>query len=280
MSQDQGFLAVTLATSIAAIRKDFVAWFAATESFNNLGMQILPAMKVDQASNQQLVAATLYGRTLSSFQAAQVLAERGMLADARTVIRAAAETAIVLCALVKDEKVCDRLIERHLWHHRLLRNAWLNDPQAIAEMTSQEIDGIKAVVADIDTNHPHIKQLKGDPVGIATLARQSGVTALYNAVYRSASGDAAHTTIDALNRHVHADGQQNIQGLKFCPDVDDLPATLSDAMSVLGHALYAVLELFPLQQFDADLAQCVASWKALGVPTEYKSDDEPVFAHP
>src|ERR1700730_15061637 len=104
MSQDQGFLAVTLATSIAEIRKDFVAWFAATESFNNLGMQVLPAVKVDQANNQQLVAATLYGRTLSSFQAALVLAERGMLTDARTVIRAGAETAIVLCALVKDKK--------------------------------------------------------------------------------------------------------------------------------------------------------------------------------
>jgi len=110
----------------------------------------------------------------------------------------------------------------------------------------------------------------GDPVSIAALAQRAGVTALYNAVFRSASGDGAHTSIDALNRHIRADSQANILGLKFGPAVDDLPATLSDSISVLGHALQAVLDLFRLRHFADDLAQCVASWNALGVPADFR----------
>jgi hypothetical protein len=253
------------------IRRDFAPWFRVAASFNELGMHVLPAVKVTEI-NQHLVAATLYGRTLKSFQATYVLAERGMLADARTVVRAGAETAIVLYAVVKDASVCDLLIERYFWHHRKLRKAWLDDPQAVAEMTAGEIDTIKAIIADIDKNHPKASQGKGDPVSIASLAKQAGVMALYNAIYRATSGDAAHTSIDALNRHVRSDGQNNILGLQFGPEVSDLPPTLSDAISVLAHALHAALELFPMQQLDADLAQCEASWKALGVPTEYKPE--------
>lgn len=270
MSKSEGFLSSSIATSIANIRADFAPWFATADSFNELGMRVLPAAKADQSSNQQVVAAALYGRTLTSFQAAYILAERGMLSDARTVVRAAAETAIVLCAVIQDSSVCNLLIDRHFWHHRKLRYAWLNDPQAVAEMTSEQVDAVKATVTEADKTHPRAQQLKGDPVSIATLAQQAGVTALYNAIYRSTSGDAAHTSIDALNRHISADAQANIVGLKFGPAADDLPATLSDAISVLGHALQAVIDVFRLPQFSDDLARCVASWKALGVPMDFR----------
>lgn len=272
VSQIEGFLSPTIATSTVNIRTDFAPWFDVASAFNNLGMCVLPAVNADQTSNQQLVASALYGRTLTSFQATYILTERGMLADARTVVRAAAETVIVLCAVVKNPTVCDSLIVRHFWHHRKLRNAWLNDPQVRSKMTPQEFDAVKAMIADADTSHPQAKEQSRDPVNIEELAKKADRMVLYNAVYRATSGDAAHTSIDALNRHVRADAQGNVQGLKFGPEVCDLPATLSDAISVLGYALDAVIELFQLSKFGDDLAKCVASRKALGVPGEYRPD--------
>jgi Family of unknown function (DUF5677) len=266
MSHSEGFLASSVSTSVANIHRDFVSWFGVAESFNGLAMRVLPTVKADQESSQQLIAAALYGRTLMSFQAAYILTERGMLADARTVVRAATETAIVLSAVVRDAPVCDRLVDRHFWQHVKLRNAWLNDPEAVAGMTCQEVDAVKSTIAEAENDYPKVKELNHDPVAIAALADKAGVTALYNAVYRPTSGDAAHTSIDALNRHIQADAAGDIEGLKFGPDVGDLPATLSDAISVLGHGLAAVIEFFSLSQFSDDLAQCVASWKALPVP--------------
>lgn len=270
MSQNDGFLSSSMSTSIASIRNGFEPWLCVANSFNKLGMRVLPAVKADQSSNQQLVAAALYGRILTSFQAAHILTERGMLADARTVVRAAAEAAIILSAVIKDAAVCDLLVDRHYWHHIKLRNAWLNDPQAVAEMTPQDVDAIRASIAEAEISNPKAKQMRSDPVGIAALAQKAGVTALYNAIFRITSGDAAHTTLDALNRHIRADADGNIHGLKFGPDISDLPDTLSDAISVLGHALHAVLEYFLLQQFSDDLVHCVAAWRTLGVPSEFK----------
>ncbi|WP_404821592.1 DUF5677 domain-containing protein [Paracidovorax oryzae] len=135
-------------------------------------MRVLPYVKADQFSPQQLVAAALYGRVLTSFQAAVLLAERGLLADTRTVVRGAAETAIILAAVVNDEAVCDLLIDRHFWHHQKLRQAWLNDPQAVAQMAGQEMDAVKAVLKDAQAEHLKAKHLKNDPVAIATLAQK------------------------------------------------------------------------------------------------------------
>jgi len=278
VSQIEGFLSSSLSSSVANIRADFAPWFDAATAFNTLGMRVLPDVRADQSSNQQLVSAALYGRLLTSFQTAFLLAERGLLADARTVVRGAAESAIVLAAVAKDATVCDLLIDRHFWHHRKLRQAWLNDPQATANMTAQEVDAVRAVITDADVQHPKAKTLKNDPVAIATLAQQVGFMALYNAVYRSSSGDAAHTSIDALSRHIRADDQANITGLKFGPDVSDLPTTLSDAISVLGHALHSVTAYFKLAQFEDELAQCAATWKALGVPSDFRPGTAPTSA--
>src|SRR5712675_3120617 len=123
MSDSAGFLAPSLAASIASIRKDFAPWFDTAGRFNALGMRVMPNAKAGTSDNQQLIAAALYGRALTLFQAANILAERGMLGDARTVVRSAAETAIVLVAVAKDTSVCDLLIDRHFWHHRKFRNA-------------------------------------------------------------------------------------------------------------------------------------------------------------
>lgn len=258
------------AVSIAQIKKDFASWFDVADSFNNLGMQVLHAMKVDVASNQQLLAAALYGRALTSFQASCFLAERGMLSDARTVVRAAAETTIILSAVVKDASVCELLIDRHYWHHLKIRNVWLQNPQAVDIMSSHEIEKTKIVIEDIEKSHPKAKHLKGDPVNIANLAKQAGVDAIYDVVYRWTSGDAAHTSLDALIRHIRVDANNDIVGLKFGTDAADLPDTLHNAMSVLGFALNATVTIFQLTQFNNELERCVAAWQALGEPSDFK----------
>jgi Family of unknown function (DUF5677) len=263
-----GFLSPDLAISIVRIRQQFAPWFQVGSSFSALGMKVLSVLNPDKANNQKLVAAATFGRALTSYQSAYILAERGLLADARTVVRAAAETAIFLSALSQDASVADILIERHFFHHCKLRAAWLDDPQAIAEMTPEQVAAINASIAEIDKEHPNLKR---DPLVLSTLAGKGPFIALYNAVYRVASGDAAHVSLDALNRHIRADAAGDIEGLKFGPEVEDLPDTLSIAISILALALYSVLELFSVEKFNDELGRCMTAWKDLGIPSEYKA---------
>ena len=263
MSKSQGFLAESLSLSITGIRRDFASWFETAAAFNELAMTVLPELRCDAMSNQQMVAAPLFGRALTSFQATCLLAERGMVADARAILRTASETVIILCAVAKDASVCDLLVDRTFWHHRKLRLAWLNDPEAMAQTSCAEADAVRAVVRDIESTHPRVVQMKGDPVSIDALARKAGVLVLYNTVFRASSGDGAHTSLDPLNRHVRSDAAGSILGLRFGPEVAGLASTISDSISALAFALSAAVELFAVPAFQPELERCVATWKSL-----------------
>jgi hypothetical protein len=66
------------------------------------------------------------------------------------------------------------------------------------------------------------------------------MSALYDTIYRITSGDAVHTTVLALNRHVQADDHGTIGHLIFRPENRDLAVTLSFAANALLHAMEAV----------------------------------------
>jgi hypothetical protein len=66
------------------------------------------------------------------------------------------------------------------------------------------------------------------------------MSALYDTIYRITSGDAVHTTVLALNRHVQADDHGTIGHLTFRPENRDLAVTLSFAANALLYAMEAV----------------------------------------
>jgi hypothetical protein len=220
-------------------------------SFNRLAMQVLvratPGSEPTQDNNQALIAATLFARALTSFQSALVLIGRGSVADARTIARSMAETAIVLNALVLDRGVCDALMVRHDVNKRKLVNAWMSDPQASALMTDEHREKFESV----------LRELSGvatrDPVNIAALADRAGLTWLYNTVYRTSSSDAAHTTLDALTVHVRADATGDILGLSFGPRIENLGDTLVDAMNCLLLSMHAVSTLFTMSELQSEM---------------------------
>ena len=89
-----------------------------------------------------------------------------------------------------------------------------------------------------------------------------GNLALYNAVYRPISGDAAPASLFALDRHVRADVAAAIQGSTFGHDVKDLPSTLHASISASAPTIHASTLLFGATDFQAELEQCTVAWKA------------------
>lgn len=136
-----------------------------------------------QKSNHQLIASTLYARALASYQSALLLLGRGSVADARTVVRSLAETAIVLNGVVSDETVCDLLMARHEINQRKLVNAWLADPLARDAMTDEHYAMLTA------TQKRVAGSAAKDPINIEALAKSVNLLWLYNIVYRT-SNDA------------------------------------------------------------------------------------------
>jgi hypothetical protein len=270
VTAEEGFLAASSSNAAARIRKDYAPWFEAATSFNRLGMKVLPELQACTDNAQQLFAATLFGRALTSFQSIVILAERGLMADARTVARAATETALVLAALASNAAVLDIIELRHYYFRRKLHSVWLHDRASRATMTAEQIAALEKEIATIDRDYPTVKDLRSDPVNVASLADQAGLTSIYNAVYRVTSTDAAHTSISALERHVRADARGQIQSLTVGPEVGDLPDTISVGITMLSLAVEAATGLFGVKHFADELRNCNARWQALGLPHEFR----------
>jgi hypothetical protein len=89
------------------------------------------------------------------------------------------------------------------------------------------------------------------------------MTDLYLTVYRKTSGDAAHVTLNALDRHVVSDASGNLVGFHFGPFPKDTVDTLSSAIAALYHATEARLLGLNDAAADAVLLALTREWRVL-----------------
>jgi len=260
-----GFLSPNLPALIANIRKNGACQFAVAEAFSELGMCALRDMEINPACPQQVLGAPLFGRAVMSFQSAIILCERGLLLDAGILVRSAAETAIMLTAVAKDGRACKTLTLGMMHHERALAQSWLHDPEVKTVLSMDDIDALQSRIDEIDKNYPDAKDLEGDPIKVRSLADTYGTASLYNVVYRTTSGNAAHASLGTLKRHVKNVPHLALQRFKFGPEEENLAATLSDALMVISHALTSIYRLFPQIEHREDFEASVAAWKSLAI---------------
>jgi len=261
----QGFLSPNLPALIANIRKNGACQFAVAEAFNELGMCALRDINPIPACQQEVLGDSLFGRVLTSFQSAIILCERGLLSDAATLIRSAAETAIVLAAIVKDPEICRTLTLGMLHQERTLAQSWLHETQVNTVLSKADIDALTNCIDTIDRDYPAVKDMKDVAIKLDILADTYGSSALYHIVRRIDAGNAAHATLAALRRRAKQDSAVAVLGCKFGPDDEDLPATLSDALSVMSSALISIYQRFPHVEHQDDFEKCLAAWRSLSI---------------
>ncbi len=255
-----GFLAEDMTQWVSKVREEFKPWFELVFDLNQMAMRILYKATPLQSSVQQLVGALIFARSIQSYQAAKLLAERGLLTDARTLVRSCAESAIALGGIAYDENFIDEIIDDYHKHRLSVANVMASDPEFSKGLTPEHLDGLKKISPEISAKYQlsKPKSVKWDVV-----ATRVGMSALYNTVYRGISGDAAHVTADALNRHIQADDQADIECLIFEPSSKDLEDTLSAAVSAMLHGIYALKQIFNLTEMDIDVHEIQARWKNL-----------------
>jgi hypothetical protein len=233
--EQSGFLQSDDASRIAQTRQRHAAWFAFVEKLNRLAMSVL-SREVPKV-REELYVAMLYARAVSMFQGAVLLSERGMGAEARTLVRACAETAIALGCARLDPTFPGRLDEDHDRDRVAQANELLQLPETDPNISPAQRADLRRVIAEVSS------QYKQGPRRIkwASAAVTAAMTDLYFTVYRQTSGDAAHVSLRSLDRHVAVDSAGTIHGFRYQPDIDGVPDTLSAAIAALLHASEAKL---------------------------------------
>ena len=260
MFENQGFLSTAYSDVVAKIRTNHSVAFSTLDTGNRLAMEILPHLHSDKENEQFVLAAALYAKAIQSVQAVVLLAERGMTAEARTILRTCVEAAICQRKVVLDEGFPGALAERHDYHRRKYANALLADMQAMRELHPDDVGLLRDTLKEIRTMY-------GDQgpkdFSLQTIAASVDMMVLYNCFFRSISSDAAHVTLRSLDRFVKRDECANMQGMQFGPQEADLGKTLSETVGTLSFVLHAAVKDFDLVEFRPRMEEFVSAWRSL-----------------
>lgn len=209
----------------------FQAWFDYAHDLNKIGLDLLRTTTTARADNARFTMHGIFVRTHQSFQSALLLAERGIIGDARTVLRSGVEGAIAIRALAADPAFVERLIEAHYANKRKVARRLLDTPQYLATYAPSQVAEMHAAIAAVDAIEAANPEKRLREITWSNVALKH-CPDLYELLYRSLSFDGTHTTLDSLDRFVTADANMKTTAFKAAPDVEGLVETLSMACLV------------------------------------------------
>jgi hypothetical protein len=245
------------------IRETRPDWFSLIDDLNQEAMRICSTLHPSETDNRQLLAVMIYYRALQSFQGAVMLATRGMPADALTLVRGCAESAIALGGVALDSAFTESLIDSQNKHIKALANRLLNSKTICPGLTDEQKNQSQAVA-----NQFNGVTLQG--VNWDTLATNVGMSDLYNTVYRSTSGDAAHVTLLALDRHFRITAEGKFEKLVFQPDDRDVTQVLSMAICSLLHAMEKLNQVV----MGSAITEYTQRWSKLALPSSEQNNGD------
>ena len=239
--EDEGFLSEEARTSISSIRSKNDALFKLASDVNTSFMALIASAtesaKVNLQSPQS-VAVRLAFRAINSLQSVVLLAERGIVADSRTLARSVLEDAFAIGALVDDpvKFMTDYELDHHNATHRQLKfvaSQQLADP-SVRKRIEQKLSAA-----------PKGKQLLG--ASNNTKGRPLEKLYLY---YMVLSNDSAHPSATSLEHHVF----RAAGGTGWCykwnvADADVNASTLHIALSGIIAVAIALREYLELAAF-------------------------------
>lgn len=241
----QGFLSQEIDGFRIAVRGQAPtrSWFELADDLNRLGLDMLSAHETPLDDNARLLIAAFFVRAHKSFQAALILAERGLTGDANAVLRSAVEGAIALHALAADPGFVQTLIGAHRLNQQKLARVVLTSADYRATYPAEQIAQMEATIKEVDALKADAATRPTD-INWADIA-QKHCQDLYQLLYRLLSTNGTHTNIDAANNQFDIDETGRITGLKARPDYDGLVETLKSGCLVFLYAAEPFARAFP-----------------------------------
>ena len=270
-----GFLSPTMEEFRTSLREvpAYKLWLEFAEELNRLGWDMLEDHETPTTDNQRLIISVLFIRAHQSFQAAITLVERGMLADARVVVRSGVEGAMALNVLANDATFDMQLIEAHLHNQRRTARIVLNTPEYRSGYAATEIAQMETTIKDVTDKEAAAGREFRD-ITWATVAAKH-CRDLYDLLYRSLSNDGTHTNINAIHRFLEFDGSSQLTGLRFGPNTRDMVDVLKMACLMFIWAADPFARAHALQ-FRPQIADKMRQFD--GMPGE-EPPDVSVLAH-
>jgi hypothetical protein len=186
----RGFLAPSMDLVRHSLRASYQKSFTEVESASDAAQFSMMTAGADVKEPHMLAALVFLQRVVRSCQAAIILCERGLVVDAQTLTRAAAEALFHGVALINEPAVFVRIARQGDIAEKKQAEAMIKSLTGRGLTEQNEID-LKAV----------IRRGEGEGPGFSTLdaARIADLMPLYDTLYRGLSGVASHATFRSMD---------------------------------------------------------------------------------
>ena len=257
---DDGLLSADIAKLINVFRSESALWFGLAERLNRLGQRLalreLEFQTEGGLADSRVLVLLLFFRSLTNFQGTVLMAERGMIIEARTLSRNCIECAICMAGLKVDPEQWKALLRDEIGSRKsrakyLLRNEdWL---------ASGDVEQLRTLVKTLEEQWNASSRLD-----YAKIAEKAGIEILY-LLYRQLSADAAHPSVEALSRYIAEDEDGAIKTLQSLPAIKsgDISGTLSILCNCFFLVCSVLIEYFPDQAHQHELGECWEEFKRL-----------------
>lgn len=244
MPVDQnGFLGTEILHWIKKHRNENQAWFDLCLDLNRLCHTIFPTFQIDNNNGQEVICATLFIRALGFYQAAIILAERGLINEAKVILRSLFDVTFAHCAVAKSEDVMREYVNDDI-HRRIHISKKIKDnpitfKRILTDDVKKQIDSLLAEL------HEAKAKLKPKEITSRYLADKADLLDFYDTAYVYFSS-TVHSGVRDLEQYLSLDEKGNIKELMWGPSVTGLESLLLTAFESMLLAVKSAANLFSL----------------------------------
>lgn len=263
---DQGFLSDDIMQCRDQIRQQYARYFDLIQRVNAFCQQAKFRIDGTSANAQNLMATRLIIKLLADTQGVVLLVERGLVSQARPLLRAVCETYIILRRVCQDQEF-HRLfsISEELTLARWLK-AILNDNSPSLKQIREGFRHRGITLSNITRREQELKKLGAKSLGISSLAKEAGLSGLYYSAYKLYCQDT-HASTHVLDSYSISGQADDFEDILWGPVMDNLEDVLLliPRLMILGFS--AINELVALN-LGADFNSLVTELRALENPQD------------
>ena len=277
-----GFLSPDIARYVTKHRAAHQDVFRLADALNGTAQALIMTTKIPNPNGEmdraRVMVALLLVRTVSNFQGCIILCERGLIVESRTLARSCFESAACLTAIAKHgDTAVQRMVENTIKAKKKRANA-IKDGSLAGYVDDEQLTEVQAY---LDENAEEGKR----DFSIQEMANLGDLGPLY-IFYRQLSADAAHPSIEALERYYNETVRDGAQTLLWGPEIASrqIDSTVLHACCFMISACNCANDLFGNNEIGTRLAASFETYKTVmerySVASPARRNERSLVRHP
>lgn len=246
--ETDGFLSDELSEITEPATAQYASKLELASDANRLAHKMIYSVDVKNEHLPDILLATLLTRQTASFQSFYILLRKGLLTQAKILLRNLAETMFIVGAIRKDVEFPNRYVLSEEISRKKSLEALMRDRQRRGGDIDQETKDLIAALKE------KIESESITTFSTEQIAQIAGLQSYYDTLYRLTSL-SVHTSPRGLDETLETDENGTIISLKYGPTIDGLDMYIDYGISIFLYALHEIASHFEQPVEDIETFQ-------------------------